>query len=469
MTNDAKLRMLTRLIREEKLYKLKENLHSPSPDVNPNYRYLFNALKEQRYEDNKLIAGSRGVVLEGSSRSGKTYSAIDFIIYLCLYVEKNAVINIYRQTYAEHKTTTYSDFKKRLDDYGLDNPFHDAKEVRSFKINGNTITFLGCDQKQGIGSDYTFFNEVIFIDQKTFDQASMRVRKFWFADLNPSVTVHYIYNEANLPDVGYLRTTYQDNPFISSSEKNKILSYEPWQSESYTIEDEQVYYMGEPVSETNQPPPHPINVTNGTASSFMWRCYGLGLRGALDGVIFPIVNYVDTFPYELGFIYGLDFGFTVDPCALTRVTEDKYNIYIEPLLYTPIDNPDTLAAAMVAVGVEQEDTIICDSSDRYAGHNGVIEMAASLRDEFGYDNLTKVHKTKTIMHWLGSMKTKRINIVKNDLYTKARAEFENYRLMEIQGIKINKPIDKDNHLIDSARYAHIALNSQIDMSEEHNQ
>jgi hypothetical protein len=34
----------------------------------------------------------------------------------------------------------------------------------------------------------------------------------------------------------------------------------------------------EPISKTNQPPPHPT-ITNGTADEDYWKIYGLGLRG----------------------------------------------------------------------------------------------------------------------------------------------------------------------------------------------
>jgi hypothetical protein len=44
--------------------------------------------KEQKYEEVngqiELVSGYRGAGLEGSSRSGKTWSGVDIIIWLCL-------------------------------------------------------------------------------------------------------------------------------------------------------------------------------------------------------------------------------------------------------------------------------------------------------------------------------------------------------------------------------------------------
>ena len=58
------------------------------------------------------------------------------------------------------------------------------------------------------------------------------------------------------------------------------MAYEPFLPNSYEIVGEkEIYYNGKPIDEKNQPPPHPENVKNGTADLYMWRVYGLGLRG----------------------------------------------------------------------------------------------------------------------------------------------------------------------------------------------
>ncbi|WP_445453099.1 phage terminase large subunit [Flavobacterium sp. 25HG05S-40] len=405
--------------------------------------------------------------MEGSSRSGKTWSGVDIIIWLCLYVEKNCTINIYRETYNEFKTTLYDDFKRRLDDYGLPNPFHRAKEVKSFKINGSTIYFLG-DGKHGGGCDYAFFNEMMFIRQSVFDQVELRCRKFWWADYNPSVTDHWFFdNVLCRPDVAFLRTTYLNNKHISSQEKNKILSWEPWKPDSYFVENSVIMCYNpltkkvEPVSKTNQPPPHPTNIANGTADEFNWKVYGLGLRGAMKGVIFPYVEWItpEQWPADKAVIYPNDFGFTTDPNVLGRYAEDEHNIWIEPLCYEPIETPAELANLLRSLNIDEKEIIPCDSADKYTGENkGTVEMVKGLKLE-GFENAYKISKTKSVMYWLNSMKTKKIHIVKNHLYQQALKEQQNYRMREINGIAINQPMDSFNHIWDMGRYGHIAFNS----------
>jgi len=297
------------------------------------------------------------------------------------------------------------------------------------------------------------------IPRDTFDQLEMRNRVFWWADYNPSLTQHWFFENV-LPraDVGFLRTTFLDNPFISSQEKNKILSYEPYKKDSYQVIENEIIYNGQPVNDTNQPPPNIENVDQGTADQFNWKVYGLGLRGSMKGLIFNNVRYIDKFP-DLAYSYGLDFGFTNDPTAMVRYAEEEDNIYLELLCYQPIETPQEINALFEALGIERNLPITADSSDKYTGENkGTVEMVVSL-NQLGW-SITKVSKTKSIIHWLLSMKQKKIHIIKNNLYKYAKAEQENYRFKSINGIEINQPIDKFNHFFDAARYAH--MNNGLD-------
>lgn len=468
MFTEAKMKELEILTKKRVIHFSRMRLCVLDEETNPNYKLLHNAIKDQEYnEKGELVRGFRGAGLEGSSRSGKTWSGVDIIIWLCLFVEKNGcTINIYRETYNEFKTTLYDDFKRRLDDFGLLNRFHNAQEIKSFKIGKSTIYFLG-DGKHGGGCDYAFYNEMMFIGNSVFDQSEMRCRKFWWADYNPSVTDHWFFDKVlTRPDVAFLRTTYLDNKHISVQEKNKILSFEPWKPGSYIVKDSIVLCYNkttnkvEPISSTNQPPPHPANLQNGTADEFMWKVYGLGLRGAMKGVIFPYVEWIDNFPEDKAPIYPNDFGFTTDPNALGKYAEDEYNIWIEPLCYVPIETPKELALFLEKSGISKEAIIPCDSADKYTGENkGTVEMVRGLKQE-GFVNSYKISKTKSVMFWLNSMKTKKIHIVKNHLYKEALREQQNYKMKEINGISINQPEDKFNHIWDMARYGHIAHNSK---------
>lgn len=460
---------LEQLLHEESIELLKDGLTVFNHDTSPNYKMLFDSINSQKWGRDKkgkpkLISGYTGCVLEGSSRSTKTWGSIFIIVYLSLIKHKHegCTINVYRETYNEFKTTLYDDFKRILSLFGLDNPFERAKEISSFKIGNTKVNLLG-DGKFGGGCDYAFFNEVMFINEEVFKQVKMRCRIFWWMDFNPCFTDHWVFNSV-IPreDVSYLKTTFRDNPFISPNEQNEILAYEPWLPGSYVVTEDDVLFNGEPITETNQPPPHPKNTEQGTASEFDWKVYGLGLRGAMKGTIIKQLTWINDFP-NVAYTYANDFGFTSDPNATVKYAEDEKNIWFELLIYQPIETAEDLDKSFEAVGVEKGLPIACDSSDKYTGENkGTVEMVSALVD-IGWDEAFKISKTKSVMYWLLSMKKKKIHCVKNHLWKYVKKERENYKFKEVNGIQINQPIDSYNHIWDAVRYGHMSHNSGYDI------
>ena len=465
MNNDEIIE-LEQLLLEDKIETLKESLYIFNQKTNPNYEFIYNAINKQKYNDkDELINGFSGVILEGSSRSGKTWSWIFIIIYLALIKHKDEPIKItvYREFFADFKKTLHDDFKRVLDLFNLPNRFYNAEIVKSFRIDKTEINLLGCDRlagsSHGSSSDYVIYNEMMFIPRIIFDQSEMRCRKFWIGDYNPSFTDHYVFdNVIPRPDIGFLRTTFKQNPFISAKEKNKILSYEPWASSTYDVVDDDILYNGKPISKSNQPPPHPINIENGTADEFNWKVYALGLRGAMKGVIIDHLTWIESFP-DIAYTYANDFGFTADPNAFVKYAEDENNIWFELLIYNPVETPEDLSTIYETLEVEKYLPITCDSSDKYTGENkGTVEMVKGLK-QLGY-KASKVKKSKSVMFWILSMKKKRIHCVKNHLWKYVKKEKENYKFKEVNGILINQPNDSFNHIWDAVRYGHISYNKK---------
>lgn len=77
-------------------------------------------------------------------------------------------------------------------------------------------------------------------------------------------------------------------------------------------------------------------------------------------------------------------------------------------------------------------------------------------NDLGWDEAFKISKTKSAMYWLLSMKSKKIHIVKINLWYHAKKEQENYKLKEINGISINQTIYNFNHFWNAVRYAHMS-------------
>lgn len=317
--SNEELLLYKQLLQKTAIDKQWDMLRNPDKhQVNPNYKFVFDAFHEQKYDvEGNLVGGRRGVVLEGSSRSGKTFSVILFLIKLCKDSDKPLTINVVRETYNGHKITLYKDFDAIYTMLGIeDNPFRVLKDIAQVTINKSKIYFLGADNAasaMGNKSDIVYINEAIDVTFE-FYKEMVRRNKFFILDYNPRFTEHWIYSSV-IPrsDVGFLRTTFLDNPHVDIQSKNEILRLEPFEPNSYEIVGQkELWYNGAPISDENQPPPHPINVKEGTANVMEWMIMGLGLRGAMRGVIFTNVREIDKdeIPYDLGYSYGLDFGFT---------------------------------------------------------------------------------------------------------------------------------------------------------------
>jgi hypothetical protein len=408
--------------------------------INKNLTAIINAYRQKK----------SGICLEGSSRSGKSWSWIDSLIWFSSHLDFKFTANIIRETQASFKTTLYDDFNKRLPQFGIQSPFEGKKEVNMFWILGNKINLLGADNPskfEGATCDFSIYNEILDIDQVIFDQQEQRCKLFWIADWNPKVTSHWVFDKIiRRSDVAYCHSTFLDNlPFISEKELRKILSYEP------THPDDR--YKPE-----NERRPHPTNIQEGTADDYRWKVYGLGVRCVPEGLIFPNVIWIDKFPENVDkLIFGLDFGFTNSPSALTKGATIGNNLYLQKLIYTPTDNVNILAELLEkTLGYENH----CWADSAEGGDAGMI---ADLR-KMGFKVFAAKKWPGCITYRNDLIKRYKIHIVRDEDFKK---EQENYRYRMINGIKLNQPVDEYNHCF-SANTKIFTLNGNkniIDINE----
>lgn len=377
-------------------------------------------LKEFSFENaNNSI--KQGFVLEGGSGSGKTYDIINFLLIYCqTNYNKNKDILIFRETFADLRKTVLKDFEKILRAYNLfeDDSFHRSAPV-CYSFMGNKIYFTGLDSvgSHGERHDVIWGNEGMELNHEAWKQLNQRCNEVFITDYNPSYTNHWIYDSLiTRPDTKFFRSTLLQNYFLPEGQRKEILSYEP------TAE----------------------NIKNGTADDYMWKVYGLGLRSAPKGAIFPHVNWIEKMP-EGNYFFGLDFGFSNDPSALTKICLHGNDLFVELLIYEPIDSAIVLAEAIRNCGITTE-MITADTSDKYND----VEMCKDLRN-LGI-NIKKTSKAKGILHRIGLLKKHKINIVYN---LNAKREQENYKWREVNGINVNEPIDKFNHFWDSLGYGYM--------------
>jgi len=370
----------------------------------------------------------QGFVFEGGSGSAKTWDIIQFLLYYCeINRNKNKDILCFRQTFADLKKTLLKDFIKILKKYDLynDNEYYRSSPTH-YNLFGNIIFFTGLDSMGSHGErhDIIWGNEAMEIDFDSFRQLNQRCNEAFFLDYNPSLTEHWIFNSiVTRPDTKFIKTTQLDNPFLPKGQRDEIMSYEPTAK----------------------------NIENGTADDYMWKVYGLGERAAMKGCIFQNITWIDEFPKDIRFVYGLDFGYTNDPTSLVKVGISSSGIFAELFCYEPIDNANTIGDVLANAKVDRSIKVIADSSDRFNDNHMVSDL-----NQIGWRNVEKVSKGQGINWRIGLMKKHKIHIVRN---VNAKREAENYKWREINGMLTNEPIDKFNHFWDAFGYGFLGLNS----------
>ena len=177
--------------------------------------------------------------------------------------------------------------------------------------------------------------------------------------------------------------------------------------------------------------------------------YGLGVRAAQEGLIFPDIDWIDEFPEDIErVVLGLDFGFTADPTACVRVGFRIPNhLYLQELIYQPIADASKLYAALSPHFTNGVSRCYADSADKYA--KSPESMITAMRIK----GLTVIPVRKypgSVMDGITVMKGCKIHCVRS---RNMQIEANSYVWETVNGIAINYPHDKFNHLWDASIYA----------------
>jgi phage terminase large subunit len=236
---------------------------------------------------------------EGGSRSSKSYSIIQLLCGVAKKEKKR--ISIVSHSLPHIKRGAYRDFKLILQEIGWwkEENWRATDFVYTFP-NGSYIELFGLEDEgkaRGPGRDILFVNEANLISKPLFDQLAMRTTGQIFLDWNPADFNSWVYQLADDPKNKRIHSTYKDN--IHNLSKPQIDYIEHYK----TLPDD-----------------------------FMWKVYGLGLRGAAKELIYTTWKYYDEVPGSGDVFYGLDFGF-VHPASLIKVTHYEGANYVEEMIY----------------------------------------------------------------------------------------------------------------------------------------
>ena len=347
----------------------------------------------------------RNYVFQGSSRAGKTYNIVLWMVINILNQE-NKVYSIVRKTLPSLKGSVLRDLKEILLKLNLydSNKWHSVDGY--VEIGSNIIEFFSLDTEEKIRGrkrDICFVNEATEITYDEYVQLSLRTSERMILDFNPSLWQSWLYDLEKQEDTFYTITTYKDNVFLPQQQVEEI----------------------EKLQHRDQN---------------LWRVFGLGQKGIPTRVVFNHQQVYDELPNEAKLLgYGIDWGWS-DPCTLVKVYKHNDSIYCHELLYLRnVTIPDFIYK-IKDLGINLTDDFICDSSNPQAiaelSRNGINAKPVK-KDTIlsGIDQIKRnnfyVHKdSKNLLDELNSY------VWKNDK----------------NGNNLDEPEDRNNHIIDPIRY-----------------
>ena len=363
-----------------------------------------------------LDSESKIVVEQGGTRSGKTFNILLYIIFHYCQINKGKTITICRKTFPAVRSSVMRDFIDILKQHNKYDEVNHNKSNSEYTLDGNLVEFISVDQPQKIRGrkrEFLFINEANELDYEDWQQLIFRTTEKVVLDYNPSDEYHWIYDKVlNREDVEFYKTTYLDNKFLDNSIVKEI----------------------ERLKETDEQ---------------YWQIYGLGEKGVSKATIFNY-NEVSHIPHDAELIsYGADAGYTNDPSTLVSVYKKDHNLYIKEHLYRTMMTTKDLSDHFKQE-VERRSPIYFDAAEprlidelRRMGHN--IQPSLKGRD--------------SINAGIDLLKRFKIHITSES--DNAIQEFRNYKWQEDRSGKLtNKPVDKNNHIIDAVRYATYSIMSR---------
>ena len=359
-----------------------------------------------------LLNEDRIAILQGGTRSGKSYAAIQYLITKALE-NPGVLISVVRKSFPSLRISAMRDFKTILKEWDLweENNWYASENSYTFD-NGSSIEFLSVqdsERRKGTKRTYLFIDEANELNYEDYFQLSIRTTDKIILAYNPSFpTNHWIFQQVlTHPEAKRYITTYQDNPFLDDVLVKEIERLEH------------------------------------TSPSY-WKVYGLGLEGVVEGLIFDNVEVVDMIPETAELMgYGIDFGYSNDPTALVALWKTEEGIlfdeicYMKGLLSNQIAN--FIRAAYNQWGRKE---VIADSSDPRL----IEEIFRN-----GINIKPAVKGPDSILAGIDTMKQYKIFLTKKS--ENLIDEFYSYTFKKDKNEQfLNEPIDTNNHAIDACRY-----------------
>lgn len=357
---------------------------------------------------------------EGGTSSSKTYSILQFLVYVAQVSPVPLMISVVSESLPHLKKGAVRDFFNIIDEPMDNNPYFNKSEmVYSRPDWKGKVEFFGADEQgkvRGPRRDILFINEGNNVPWATAQGLDVRSSRMTIVDWNPvsEFWAHEMWLQKNPAGewVGYDGNLYTHSTYLDAK---KVLP-------KTTVEVIESYKDKDPN---------------------WWNVYGLGKIGKIEGLVYPRFQQVDSLPPG-DVVYGLDFGFASDPVALGANVIIGDNLYSKELIYKSGMTNDVLSREMELLGLRKNyDEIIADAAEP--------KSIKELRDK-GW-NIRPCEKGQGSVEY-GHQKVNQYNQFWTKDSVNGIKEQRNFRyILDSNGKLTEKTTHQFSHLLDQRRYA----------------
>lgn len=373
-------------------------------------------IEANRLLQEMLNTDKRFILHIGGSRSGKTYSILQYLLVYCLK-NKGKTVTIARKTFPSLRLGAMREFLEMLKSHDIYREEHHNKTNNFYTLNENIIQFISIDQSiklRGLKHDMVFIDEVNEISKEEGDQLFMRTTGQIIMAQNPSDALHWSMKYQADTECLYLHSTYKDNPFLADAIVRQIESYKD--------------------TDIDQ-----------------WNVYGLGLPAKNNELIYNHQEYYDDgdeyntddegkkYPKYEDTVIGIDWGFN-HPTAIVMVKIDTNykRIWCKELLYESYLTTDDVIQRMKQMNIADY-KMFCDSAEP--------KTIESLR-RAGFDANASMKEVKA---GIDCVKSYKLFVHKDS--TNIHSELRRYKWVMKGEIKTDEPIRLFDDALCAIRYA----------------
>jgi phage terminase large subunit len=353
--------------------------------------------------------------VQGGTSASKTISILLVLIHLAQSDTKATLTSIVAESTPHLKRGAMRDFKNIMaaHRYWRDDRWNATDSIYTFET-GSQIEFFSADQPdklRGARRDRCFINEANNVGLDAFDQLEVRTKEFIFIDWNPTNEFWFYTDIAGKRcDVEHIILTYKDNEALS---KEIISSIE---------------------ARRNRPG--------------WWQVYGEGKLGEVEGRIYKGWHEIDRIPPEARLErYGIDFGWSPDPCAIVAIYYYNGGYILDEVAYQLEMSNREIASTLKNL---PKALCIADSAEP----KSIAEVKA-----YNINILPTVKGADSVRHGIKAVQDQNISVTKQSV--NLLKEYRNY-LWEVDKDGRTLPGEPDpdcaDHALDAARYA---INSLI--------